>query len=435
MTPGGANGERADSGPQLMEQDTLLDLITSEGQPVHVQVSGKIDKGFFMAEDDWTCYRRNYFQLTCYYQLTPMVSPASLRVARKSGVSEQVYGLAMSISATVDGKDGRHIELVQHTPKRDKGPQAKPDRVNMAPKVPGYIDGRLGGGAMSSFDQGAYGHSSSQPPTEHTYERIQFKCATANNGRRRAAQQYYHLVVELMADLGPEKPAADRWVKIAHRISQPVVVRGRSPGHYQLERRHSNASTGGANGQNGPPPMPDQSSGYQRGAGNQMATQHQQHPTTSMMSSGGLRDNLESRMHQYQREYQRLPIVVPMEPIMPAEEIKVIEEHDGYLYYPSTLYEGTTLPNLPNTLPTVRSQTDHDDRTQHGSPYQLPNPGLFIKQEHQEQRPGSLSGFSLPSLTQGQYLSGVMMPGRFQGVNSSKDYFPRAFPNQELQTM
>lgn len=69
---------------------------------------------------------------------------------------------------------------------------------------------------------------------EATFERIQFKTATANNGKRRAAQQYYFLLVELLADVGSQHP--DRWIKVAFRMSAPLVVRGRSPSHYQNDR-------------------------------------------------------------------------------------------------------------------------------------------------------------------------------------------------------
>ncbi len=82
------------------------------------------------------------------------------------------------------------------------------------------------------------GHISnaSQPTaTSHTFERIQFKNATANNGKRRAQQQYYHLKAELWADIRQDHTRMPVWVKVAHRVSNPVVVRGRSPSHYKNE--------------------------------------------------------------------------------------------------------------------------------------------------------------------------------------------------------
>lgn len=60
------------------------------------------------------------------------------------------------------------------------------------------------------------------------FERLQFKLATANNGRRRAGgQQYYTLTMELYATL-----ESGIQVTVASTDSCPLVVRGRSPNHY-----------------------------------------------------------------------------------------------------------------------------------------------------------------------------------------------------------
>jgi meiosis-specific transcription factor NDT80 len=49
-------------------------------------------------------------------------------------------------------------------------------------------------------------------------------------------------VVELSADVS-RTGESPHWVKIATKQSEPVVVRGRSPGHYKdNERRDSTAS-------------------------------------------------------------------------------------------------------------------------------------------------------------------------------------------------
>ncbi|KAF7591774.1 hypothetical protein BBP40_001100 [Aspergillus hancockii] len=92
----------------------------------------------------------------------------------------------------------------------------------------------------------------SQPPTQHTFERIQFQKATANNGKRRAQQQYYNLVVDLYAEIaGPVSSNETQWIKIARKLSHPMVVRGRSPGHYKDGRRDSTTSMGPDGGSGG----------------------------------------------------------------------------------------------------------------------------------------------------------------------------------------
>jgi meiosis-specific transcription factor NDT80 len=240
--------------PPLNPTEVIHQLQASDGQVIRPEIFGRIDKGFFMADNDWTCYRRNYFSLNCSYTLSPLPN-GTIHLLHHGGSSPQVYGFALSIAAVVDGRDGKSIELVQHTPKRDKGPQEKPARIALAPRPPPSAGLYPSSDLRGIYDSG-FGQNPNQPATEATFERIQFKNATANNGKRRAAQQYYHLLVELFADIGPQSRQGGsshasssseengRWIKIATRMSAPMVVRGRSPGHYQSERRGSNASTG-----------------------------------------------------------------------------------------------------------------------------------------------------------------------------------------------
>jgi meiosis-specific transcription factor NDT80 len=273
--------------PPFEPQEDLLEIRTDDGSTVvRPEIQAKITKGFFMSQDNcWTCYRRNYFSIQCSYSLDPHASNKSLYVLRlnkKSGSSslEQIQAIAMSLSAAVDGTSGKAVDLVQHTPKRDRGPQTAIQKTKLLPTLPEFkgptIDphrlslGTFGFAAppdatihplhlpqqqsqdmapsssvdslgFSSNSTASYSesHSSLLNMTSHTFERIQFKSATANNGKRRAQQQYYHLIVELWADVREPSDREPNWVKIAERASSQVVVRGRSPSHYSSERPNS----------------------------------------------------------------------------------------------------------------------------------------------------------------------------------------------------
>lgn len=133
----------------------------------------------------------------------------------------------MGISARV-ADDDKTIALIQHTAKRDKGPQTEPVPKPIQP-----------GGDLSLLTSMASATATGIPldQTIVTFERIQFKSATANNGKRRAAQQYYVLSVELFARID-----SGQLIKVASNRSAQLVVRGRSPGHYS-ERRTSNQSS------------------------------------------------------------------------------------------------------------------------------------------------------------------------------------------------
>lgn len=238
------------AGPPLQPTMVLQQITSTDGQVVRPEIHARIDKGFFLFDQDWTCYRRNYFSVACSYTLKPSLTSAPLYLSRSDAIGgpARIAAFAMSISAVVDDAGGKAVDLIQHTPKRDKGPLLKPERIQLIP----HHDGSLGlfAGAFSSgrihheYDRGGPHAGGDHHQTVAHFERIQFKSATANNGKRRAAQQYYHLVVDLFADVGSSLGFDGRWVKVAKRVSAPVVVRGRSPGHYQDDRRGSSSSMG-----------------------------------------------------------------------------------------------------------------------------------------------------------------------------------------------
>jgi meiosis-specific transcription factor NDT80 len=259
--------------------------VFSEGRLVTPEIAAQVEKGFFQdpAEKRWTCYRRNYFSVGCSYTLNPFANGGNLFVKRGTN-QELVKAIGVRISAAVDGANGKTIELVQHTPKRDAGPKMKVKPVRMLPKPSNartdaqvYPSGSYApqmvayhqtghvpapnlplqcvvepetspepsGSAAQSSSSSPYGQP--QPAnhgtvTQYTFERIQFKCATANNGKRRASQQYFHLIAELLVDIRKEGAEDAAWQTIAKRTSDKIVVRGRSPSHYQNE---------GAGGNNG----------------------------------------------------------------------------------------------------------------------------------------------------------------------------------------
>lgn len=239
-------------------ETNVLQPIISGNQTIEPVIQAKIHKGFFQVDDKWTCYRRNYFSVSCSFSLNPWThSPLFLKYPDHQG-TERIRSFAMSISAIVNGQYGEIRELVQHTPKRDKQSERKPAKVPLQPSQPpplvlghgssnsSQLGFSLGSQAGMGMDYNSYSSTPqpSQPPTQHTFERIQFQKATANNGKRRAQQQYYNLVVELFAEIANPLGGEALWVKIARRLSHPMVVRGRSPGHYKDGRRDSTTNMG-----------------------------------------------------------------------------------------------------------------------------------------------------------------------------------------------
>lgn len=244
--------------PPFCDTETFGNILGSNNQKLLPVIHAKIHKGFFQADDKWTCYRRNYFSVSCSFTLQPFLTSGNFYLQTQDQRMEPIIDWAMSISAVVNASDNETRELVQHTPKRDKQSERKPDKIRLRPQPPIFLGSNMTGsgphspmyGIPQQMEFPPYGIAPAQPPTQHTFERIQFQKATANNGKRRAQQQYYNLVVELHAMVNRQN--GQHWEKIARRISDPMVVRGRSPGHYKDERRHSSASMGdGGRGDSG----------------------------------------------------------------------------------------------------------------------------------------------------------------------------------------
>jgi meiosis-specific transcription factor NDT80 len=248
--------------PPFHETRVLFPLYGARGQQSQPDIQAKIHKSFFLVDSKWTCYRRNYFSVTCSLSLRPFQPNNQLYLYRSSG-PEYIQAFKLTISVVVGGEGGEIRNLAQHTPKRSKDTEAPPGMIivkpNLSQSTIGLDQNGPAGSMPFSFGQLSQSNglkpdydtpftgatSGTQPPSAHTFERIQFQRATANNGKRRAQQQCYHVVVELWAELGRghEKP-----VKIATRTSAPMVVRGRSPGHYKDGRRDSSTSGMGDGG-------------------------------------------------------------------------------------------------------------------------------------------------------------------------------------------
>ena len=232
----------SDGGPPFNSTESLhrLYLPGTMAGTVTLSLHPKVDRGFFMAPEDneWTCYRRNYFQLSVAYSISSQNPALSNETLLGAGImldyhgrQERVTGFKITIGARVYGSEQKIIDLVQHTPKRDKGPQLKPALNMMMPG--GDVERHAHHDATDTDEEKAVlsgNIAEGDLPRVVTYERIQFKQATANNGKRRAAQQYFSLIVEAYAVILGIQGIEEVCVAVSQ--SSPVVVRGRSPGHY-----------------------------------------------------------------------------------------------------------------------------------------------------------------------------------------------------------
>ncbi|GAB7366769.1 hypothetical protein MBLNU230_g0723t1 [Neophaeotheca triangularis] len=444
----------------------VLHDLSCNGQTVTPEIRAKVEKGFFPApaSKEWTCYRRNYFAVQCNFELHPSIANAPLFLKRNNN-NDQVQAMGMRLSAAIEGGGGKNIELVQHTPKRDNGPKSAIGVTKVAPSPSGRADHNVSPHGVYQMQMGSY-HATGVAPgpylplqktgdggvaasaqaapsmalpytspmtqhlgmhgqnASHTFERVQFKSATANNGKRRASQQYFVLIVELFADVRKEGSGTANWVKVAQRVSEKIVVRGRSPSHYSNEGQPANASgrggsaSGGSSYGGGPggsyggmnaggfrSSVPGYGSNipnttYRPGhyASYYPTPEHHQHPeSASSSSSSSLNDP-----HAANGPAGPIPIDHhPVDTLMTDADRASIQDYDGYQYYPSSIYQ--ELPPQPQTLPPL-------SKVESNAQYSTEPRQYAVKTAYSDAVAG-------PAWTLSQCRP-------YQGVESSRGYFP-----------
>ena len=188
------------------------------------QMSAELYGMFFVAEDvfggettgrpmELTCYRRNLFQISG----TVTLSRSIKGILNEQGQHVPIYDMMASISA-LESIEGKSTEIIS-VPWKTSTASSSEDKAGAAPpKWPLDL--------------------SMNPELDPTcvsipiaWKRLQFKHATANNGRRKGLQQHYVIQINLMATL-----ATGESVKLAEIQSGPIIVRGRSPRNFDSRK-------------------------------------------------------------------------------------------------------------------------------------------------------------------------------------------------------
>ncbi|EJT77086.1 transcriptional regulator PacG/VIB-1 [Gaeumannomyces tritici R3-111a-1] len=236
---------------------THATLLDETGQSVEVALTAELYGMFFVAEDvfsgdssmggsrphELTCYRRNLWQCSGHVAIPRRVTHVALP-PDQGGATAPLLELAVSITAT-ESIDGKPTEIISIPWKSSNPNAAAGDDHSKSAGAPPQIslDMTDGGGGGQEPD----GSFVSAPVS---WKRLQFKHATANNGRRKGLQQHYVVQVSLLGRLGlaqqqsfdggdglpaPSSPAGG-FVKLAEVQSGPVIVRGRSPRNFDSRK-------------------------------------------------------------------------------------------------------------------------------------------------------------------------------------------------------
>ena len=210
----------------LVYNFTLLDYSLRR---TSLSLTAQLHGMFFMAESpsavpvdantgpaELTCYRRNLFQVSGSITL-----PRTLRyILTDQGDRIPILAQELTISATesVEGHPVKLISVPWKTPASNAvvTPEDKTEKEPTA--IP--LD------TMSNQDMDA-----DYATFPIAWKRLQFRIATANNGRRKELQQHFVVRLKIVATL-----STGAKVSICEAKSGAIIVRGRSPRNFQQRK-------------------------------------------------------------------------------------------------------------------------------------------------------------------------------------------------------
>ena len=204
-------------------------LLTYNYQRTSAQLVAQLHGMFFLAESPWaaagdaqpppselTCYRRNLFQIT-----GEITIPRSLRyILTDQGEQIPILGQELVVSA-IESTENNPVKIISvpwKTPANPVAPTAEDKAEREPPAVP--ID------LMNLQDM-----DSEFVTMPFQWKRLQFRIATANNGRRKELQQHFLVKLKVMATL-----ATGGKIPICEVQSGAIIVRGRSPRNFQARK-------------------------------------------------------------------------------------------------------------------------------------------------------------------------------------------------------
>ena len=199
-----------------MRQSTLSLAAQLHGMFFLAESSRTLTGELASSPAELTCYRRNLFQITGSVTLPRLMQ----YVINDKGERLPIVSQELTISATesVEGSPVKIISVPWKTPANGT-PPAPEEKVEKEP-------------SSIPLDQSANHDVDSEFSVfPIAWKRLQFRVATANNGRRRELQQHFTIKLSVVATLsdGSKLPLCDA-------LSGPIIVRGRSPRNFQQRK-------------------------------------------------------------------------------------------------------------------------------------------------------------------------------------------------------
>lgn len=204
-----------------------FELLNWSLQRTSLSLTAQLHGMFFMAEspstadisapsNELTCYRRNLFQITGSITL-----PRTLRyIVTDQGNRIPIVAQELTISAT-ESAEGHPVKLIS-VPWKTPAVNASSTPEEKTEKEPTSIPLDT----MSNQDMDA-----DYATFPIAWKRLQFRIATANNGRRKELQQHFVVRLKVVATL-----STGTKVPICEAKSGAIIVRGRSPRNFQQRK-------------------------------------------------------------------------------------------------------------------------------------------------------------------------------------------------------
>ena len=212
---------------------TLLDYSLRR---VSLSLSAQLHGMFFLAESPWTmspdenappeqgaeltCYRRNLFQIT-----GSVTIPRGLRyIMTDQGDRIPILAQELTVSATesVEGNSVKIISVPWKTPVANGSSSVEESSNPKVEREPPPIPLDTMAGQDLDTDYATF---------PIAWKRLQFRVATANNGRRKELQQHFVVRLKVVATL-----STGAKIPVCEVQSGPVIVRGRSPRNFQSRK-------------------------------------------------------------------------------------------------------------------------------------------------------------------------------------------------------
>ncbi|KAK1988096.1 NDT80/PhoG like DNA-binding family protein [Colletotrichum cereale] len=200
-------------------------VVDGTGQHVEPNMSAELYGMFFVAEDvfgaensgrplELTCYRRNLWQCSGQVTLPRHIT----HIVDDQGRQIPIFELAASITA-IESIEGKATEIISIPWKSAHPIGAEEPKSTGGP--PNIVLDLTNGQEVDA----------NRVSLPLLWKRLQFKHATANNGRRKGLQQHYLVQISLLG-----KQQNGEYAKIAEVHSGPVIVRGRSPRNFDSRK-------------------------------------------------------------------------------------------------------------------------------------------------------------------------------------------------------